>query len=107
MNKQEIVAEIGKPILRPLGILQAVFLLAFFGSPFIWVWFSFTLAWKIALTAIIGAIIVAILYKLIKGILNEEVGEMLRKPKPFTKSNFQIKLEEMAKKKGVDLNNTL
>ena len=58
MKKEELVQSIGKPFLRPLGILQSILLLLFIASPFIWIWHSWDLAWKLGLTGLFGCIVI-------------------------------------------------
>lgn len=76
MQHEEIILETGKPILRPLGFAQAIFLLAFIISPFLWIWHSWHIAWKLGLTGIIGTIITHILYKVAKKIIAETINTL-------------------------------
>jgi hypothetical protein len=98
MSKEKIISEIGSPILFPLGVIQILFLLIFFSSPFILIWHSWEYAWKTGLTGLLGIIIIFGLYKFVKNLISETIDEIEKeeyKNKP--KSNFQKKLEELRK----------
>ena len=58
MKREELLQYVGKPLLRPLGILQMLLLLLFIASPFVGIWYSWSLAWRLALTGLIGTVIV-------------------------------------------------
>ena len=93
MTKQEIIQSVGKPILMPLGILQLLLLILFISSPFIWIWHSWNLAWKIGLTAFFSCIVVYLVYKLVKDCLTEIVDAEIENQKSKNqKSKFQQKL---------------
>jgi hypothetical protein len=111
MTKDQMISEIGRPILRPLGLIQAVFLAALISSPFLWIWAGWTLAWKVGLTGFLGILIFKGIYNIALGITTKEVEGFLNKnggleerlldgsltfPK---KSRFQEKLEEMQKER--------
>lgn len=101
MEKEKLVQNIGKPLLRPLGILQLLLLLLFISSPFIWIWHSWSLAWKLGLTGIFGMFIVYAVYKMVKETVTEVIDaeiEKQTKNKTGYKSKFQQKLEEMQAK---------
>lgn len=96
MDKEEIIQEVGKSILRPIGIMKMLCLLAFLSTPFIWIWFDWFLAWRIGLTGFIGAIFLLGIYKVVKNAIDEGVTEELDKieeGKPTT-SRFQEKLNK-------------
>ena len=98
MTKEEITKEIGKKILRPIAYIQAIFLLTFISSPFIWIWNSWDLAWKIGITGIIGTLLIYWVYNITKTAISEAVEEELKKPVDTEKkSRFQQRLEEMQK----------
>jgi hypothetical protein len=100
MTKQEIIQSVGKPILMPLGILQLLLLILFISSPFIWIWHSWNLAWKIGLTGFFGCIVVYLVYKLVENCLTEIVdSEIEKQTPPKNKSKFQQKMEEMQQNK--------
>ena len=96
MNREETIQEIGRPFLRPLGIMQMLCLMAFISTPFIWMWFDWSLAWRIGLSGLISAIVVYGIYKVVKNAIDEGVTEELDKieeGKPTT-SRFQQKLNK-------------
>lgn len=96
MNREEVIQEIGRPFLRPLGFMQMLCLLAFISTPFIWMWFDWALAWRIGLSGLIGAIVVYGIYKVVKKAIDEGVNEEIDKiadEKPTT-SRFQEKLNK-------------
>jgi len=99
MKKEEVIQGIGKPFLMPLGILQLLLLMLFISSPFIWIWHSWDLAWKLGLTGFFGCIVVYMVYKVVKQSLTEIVDAEIKKQSPTgNKSKFQQKLDEaMAK----------
>lgn len=101
MTKDEIILEVGRPLLRPLGLAQGIFILAFISSPFIWIWGSWDIAWKMGLTGLIGIILSYSFYKAVKKVVTEHVNEKLNVSNP--KSKFQERLEQMAKDKGYDI----
>lgn len=95
MKKEELVQGIGKPFLMPLGILQLLLLLLFISSPFIWIWHSWDLAWKLGLTGFFGCIVVYLVYKVVKQSLTEIVDAEIEKQTPkYSKIKFQQKLDE-------------
>lgn len=96
MNREEGIQEIGKPYLIPLGFMQAFCLISFISTPFIWMWFDWSLAWKIGLSGLIGALIVWRIYEFVKSVINESIDQemdKIRSEKPKT-SKFQQKLEK-------------
>ncbi len=54
MTKEQIILELGKPYFRPILFAKTILILAFFISPFLWIWVSWSIAWKIFLTGLIG-----------------------------------------------------
>lgn len=96
MNKEEIESEIGRTVLRTLGFIQGAFLLLFISSPFVWIWHSWSLSWKLAFSGLIGILLVKFIYKIAKQTISEAVDECLKQlesDKP--KSSFQQRLAEM------------
>jgi len=62
-------------LLRIIGITQGLFLFMVFSSPFFWIWADWSIAWRVALTGIIGLLIMKLLYtsgKTIKKQLEDE-----------------------------------
>lgn len=99
MTKEEIIQEVGKPLLRTIGLLQAVCLIAFVSSPFIWIWYNWNYAWKIGLTGFIGIVLMYGIYKLAKETISESVDEYLKKNSTKPKSKFQQRLEQLQKER--------
>jgi hypothetical protein len=98
MTKEEIITEVGKPILRPIGIIQLIFLFAFIFSPLIWIWYGWNIAWKICLTGLIGVIIFYGIYKFLKKIIIDSVNEVSDiQAQNNIKSTFQEKIEKLKK----------
>lgn len=58
-----------------LGIMQAIFIIGFAISPFLWIWHSWEIAWKTGLTGIAGVLIVGIIYKILKAIVIKLINE--------------------------------
>lgn len=58
MKKDELKTELEKlPMIRIIGKLQLLSLLAVISSPFVWVWYDGMMAFKIGITGLIGVII--------------------------------------------------
>jgi hypothetical protein len=104
MTKEDLVQGIGKPILIPLGFLQLLLLLLFLSSPFVWIWHSWSLAWKLGVTGLFGCIFVFLIYKLVKQSITNIVDSEIEKQTPKNgESKFQKKLQEILKQR--ELNN--
>ncbi len=101
MKKEEIIEEVGRPILRPLGLIQGVFLLAFLISPILWIWIGWTIAWKVGLTGLIGSILIYWIYKIAKQVVTDEVNNGLGTKQ---KSRFQERLEQLVNERKEKLN---
>ena len=100
MTKDEIITEVGRPVLRPLAFAQGIFLLAFIISPFLWIWSGWDIAWKTGLTGLIGTILIYGIHKIAKRTVTEAVNESLEKLKENKpKSKFQERLEQMQKER--------
>ena len=97
IDKEQFTKEVGRPITRPIGLAQAFFLLAFISTPFIWIWVSFSLTWKVALTAIIGIMITKFFDYVAKKVISEVVEDEIKKQgeKKIGGSKFQKRLREM------------
>ena len=90
------VMRVGRRVLRPLSLLQMVFFLAIISSPFIWIWGSLGLAWKVGLTGVIGMVLVAWVYNSFKKSIAKSLKEINANPDRVVKtSKFQQKLEQM------------
>lgn len=99
MDKDKLAYEAARPILRPIGFAQLLFVLIFVSTFFIWIWIEWYYIWRIGLTSIIGAILLAILYNFIKKISLESVTEELNKEKTNGKSKFQERLDDLIKER--------
>ncbi len=100
MTNNEMISEMGSPILKPLGYIFIGFILSVVSSPFVWIWYSWEMAWKIGLTGIIGMIFTIIIYKIVKLIVSQSVEENLKKLKEEKpRSTFQERLEQMVKER--------
>ena len=102
MTKDEIIYEVGKPILRPLGLIQGVFLITLMISPFCCIWGSWLLAVKVGLTGLVGTYIFHVIYEIAKIEVIKEVDKVLdhlNKKLP-AKSAFLRRLEKMNQKKN-------
>lgn len=101
-KNQKLAKTIGKPILRPLVILQLLLVLMLFSSPFVWIWYNGSLALKIGLTGLVGAIIVSFIVSVVENSVQKIVSEAIEKKQGCPterKSKFQTKMEEMIKAK--------
>ena len=100
MTKDEIISEVGRRILRPIGFAQLIFLLAFIISPFLWIWSGWDIAWKTGLTGFIGTILTYWIHKIAKKTVTEAVNESLEKINENKhKSRFQERLEHLYKER--------
>jgi len=99
MEKQKLVAKVGRKILMPLSIIQTLFFISFISSPFVLIWHSWNLAWKISLTGLLGALLSYLVYKTVKNIIIEIIDEYLKnnvnKSEHPRKSKFQERILEM------------
>jgi len=77
MINEKIILKAGKPFLKPIGIAQGIFVMVFIGSPFVWLWLGWALAWKIGLTGIIGTLLCFLIYELVKSIVKDHIEEQL------------------------------
>lgn len=100
MNKDELKSELKKlPIIRIIGKLQLLSLVAIISSPFIWIWYSGLLALKIGITGLVGVIIFYCIDWIFKEAIKKVVNEYKESDfKP--KSKFQERLEQLAKERG-------
>lgn len=100
MTREEIISEVGRPLLRPLGLIQVLFILIFLSSPFVWIWKDFNLATKFGLTGLLGTLMVYCIVRFIRNITGKSIDDALKENKTDKpKSGFQKKLEEMQKQR--------
>ena len=100
MEIDDIASEIGRPFTKPLAIIQVMFIIAIAASPFIWIWYSYQMAWKTGLTGIFGLIIFAAIRSIVHKSLSRIIKDELKKikdGKPVTKYSFRERLEKLAK----------
>lgn len=100
MKKENLIQEIGKPILMPLGFIQLFLFFIIALSPFIWIWKSWELCYKTFLTGLIGAILIGIIHKGVKYIIGEIIENEEKKIKEAPtkeKSKFQQRIDELKK----------
>jgi len=101
-EREKIISEFEYPILRPLGIAQLICFIVLISSPFIWLWHTWDLAWKIGLTGLLGFIIVGAIWYFVKKIIYKVINEELDKhspDKPIT-NKFKKRLDEAMKKRN-------
>lgn len=96
MTEEQLIQEIGKPILRPLGFLQLIALSALFSSPFIWIWYSWDLAWKVGLTGFLTALLIGWFGKFCKKTILENIKQAEKElERKSPKSRFQERLKKL------------
>lgn len=99
MDKEKLIKRNANKIFRLLGIMQLLFLMLIISSPFVGIWYSWSLALKLGLTGFFGALVVNRIYSFIKKCISEAIEEVIKKQNPETyKSKFQRKMEEMQEK---------
>lgn len=79
MKREELIQSLGKPFFKPLGILQALLLLLFIVSPFVWMWHSWSLAWRLGLTGLLGNVVSYCVYSIVKKSVTEFVDAEIKK----------------------------
>lgn len=96
MTKEEAIKEVGRPLLKPIGICQILCLMAVVSTPFIAMWHSWSIAWRVGLTGLFGVLILGGLYLFIKKIIVDAVDKEWgqQHPEP-NKSKFRQKMEKM------------
>lgn len=101
MTTDEMKKELAKSSMNICAYIQLIFTLLFISSPFILIWNTWDLAWKLGLTGIIGFIITGIIYLIIKKVISISVDSFLKEEesKNVTKSRFLTKLENLRNKK--------
>jgi ABC-type transport system involved in cytochrome bd biosynthesis fused ATPase/permease subunit len=92
MNREQAIKEVGKRILKPIYWCLVTSAATFISSPFVWIWFGWTLFWKVSLTGFVAMWIFYGLDNLVKKTVSELIDERL-KEKEQGKS-FKDKLKE-------------
>lgn len=77
-----------------IGVINLGFILIFWSSPIIWIWYGWSLAWKIALSSYICHKIVNVFYTAFEEVANENKGEVVN---TGDKSKFSVRLDEALK----------
>ena len=101
MKREEVISELGKPILRPLAWLVLFGIIAFVSTPFVWMWDSWYLAWRVGLTGFISFWVFGLSHKFVESVITEGVNQeidRMDKGEPVT-SKFKQRLEEAQKAK--------
>ncbi len=96
MTQEEIIDEVGKPLTRIIVNLRLISFIPFLASPFIWIWFGWSNAWRLGLSGLLLMIIIHFIAKVIEhriaATIIQEIGK-IENNKPATK--FQQKLYDM------------
>lgn len=78
--KEETLKDLNNnKLVKFIGILQLICILILISSPFFWIWGSGLIAYKIALSGIIGVLINGGIYLVIKRIANNEIDKLIKK----------------------------
>jgi len=102
MTKKEQARIDGDGLLQRIATIATILLLLLVCSPLILIWFEFGLFFKVALSLLFLYVVILLIYKSLKKVVNEIVAETPDEiPKVPTKSKFQIKLEQMAKERNI------
>lgn len=100
MNKGKLKSEFKKtPIIRIIGKIQLLFLVAVISSPFIWIWYSWLLALKVLLTGVVGIIVFYCIDCMLKEAIKKVVEEY-KEPYFKPKSKFKERLKQLANERG-------
>ena len=75
MNREDAITEVGKPILRPIYWLLFASTITFITSPFIWIWFGWSLFWKLALSGFSGMVIFNAIDNLVKKTVSQVIDQ--------------------------------
>lgn len=97
MKKEEAMKEVNDSFLKPLAFTMGICLIALISTPFVWMWFNWTIAWRVGLSGLMAYLITLGLYKLVEQAVEEVVDEEIEKNKPAI-SKFQEKLEKAMEK---------
>ena len=76
-EKEYLLNQTGRWILAFIGLIQAMFVLDLLSSPFVWIWHSWDLAWKMGSTGLIGTLVMYVIYRFLKKVILESVEEEL------------------------------
>ena len=81
------------------AIIQIICFLGVSASPFIWIWYSWDLAWKVGLSGIIGTLIITFIYKMLVSIYIS-TQPIIKKNKPEKIENFQTLIDQIYNSKN-------
>lgn len=107
-QRKELTEKIGGAPLKILAWIQILAILLLMISTLVCIWHEGSLGWKLGFTALFIAIIAGFISAVIEKIISKEIDKIEQLTKssneqPATKSRFQIKLEQMAKEKGISI----
>lgn len=102
MKKEELISDIGKPILNPLGNLLLLSFLGIISSPFIWIWLNGVLALKIFLTCLISIFFCTWIIKFIKKAVSEVIEQEQKESIICKGSKFKQRLDEVMEQQKKD-----
>ena len=93
MTRETAIFKANKFIIKPLKIMMIISFSGLPISPFIWIWYTYILAWKVALSGGLAAIII---YFLIK-ILVKFIAAAIIEKHPIKKPTFKSRIIQMQK----------
>ena len=79
ITKESMSKYLGRPLLRPIGIIQLVFLIMMLLSPIIWIWFKWSIAWKVGLTGILGVLFCYWIYNVLSKLIDKKSEEIINR----------------------------
>lgn len=96
MTPEEIIYEVGKPLTRIMGNTRLISFIPLLVSPFTWIWFEWSDAWRLGLSGLLLIVMVHVICNVVENHINRVVIQeinQIQKTKPKTK--FQQKLYDM------------
>lgn len=102
MKKEDLISDIGRPILNPLGNLLLLSFLGIIASPFIWIWFDGILALKMFLTCLISVFFCTLFIKFIKHCVSEVIDQEQKESFINKGSKFKQRLDEVMEQQKKD-----
>lgn len=102
IDRNEAIMEIGGSLLFTIGLIQGLFLLCIIASPFVYLWGTWEICWKVIVTGVGGMLICYAIYKItydrIGRSVDEAVEEFNAKIKEApTKSRWMSRVEDAMK----------
>jgi len=99
--KKRLEKETDDERIKVAFVILLILTIAFISSIFVWLWHSWDLAWKIALTSIISYVIFGIFHELWKKMNKEVIEKLMADHKEDKPKSFQERLKEkMAEQTG-------